>query len=207
MASDQSFSYRLVKIALILLNALVIIGLTLSLLLMGHHMDPPVVIFVLIIESNFVAAIVGAIRESRPLVLTTGSVTLIMLLLASFGRTDRSQNATFSMLYFLAIVMLSYAFSAMLKDRQNYGRRSAGQQRGVRTQITGAADNQSRDSSPFAAVVVYHPPPTVGHLALPMSTSQSTSQELSNIMKDPPPPYDDCPPPKYEDITNNHKPV
>ncbi|CAG2172900.1 unnamed protein product, partial [Oppiella nova] len=49
MANDQSFSYRLVKISLIILNALVIIGFTLSLLLIGHHLDPPLVIFVLII--------------------------------------------------------------------------------------------------------------------------------------------------------------
>ena len=50
--NDQTFSYRLVKISLIILNALVVVGLTFSLLLIGHHFDTSVVVFVLIIGKN-----------------------------------------------------------------------------------------------------------------------------------------------------------
>ncbi|CAG2102522.1 unnamed protein product [Medioppia subpectinata] len=208
MANDQSFSYRLVKISLIILNSLVVIGFTLSLLLIGHHLDSSVVIFVLIIESNFVAAIVGAIRESRPLVLTTGSITLMILLLAAFSRTERTQNTTFTLLYFLAIVMLSYAFSAMLKERQLrgvLGHRSAAN--GGR-QLSAAATAASE--APFAAVIVYDSPAQHSlQVALPMSPhSPLPDSEANNSFKDPPPPYEECPPPKYEDVTtiDNNRP-
>jgi hypothetical protein len=49
MANDQSFSYRLVKISLIILNSLVIVGFAFFLLLVGHVFEPPIIIFILII--------------------------------------------------------------------------------------------------------------------------------------------------------------
>ena len=82
------------------------------------------------------AAIIGVLRESRITVITTGSVTLILLLLAIFVRNERStppSSSTFSLLYFLAIVMLSFAFSAMLRERQEQQNSSLRQQTGQQT--------------------------------------------------------------------------
>lgn len=191
MANDQTFSYRLVKISLIILNALVIIGLTFFLLLIGHAFDTAFIIFIVIIGSNFVASIVGVIRESRLTVITTGSITLILLLLAVFNRSDRTQNSTFSLLYFLAIVMLSYAFSAMLKERQ--------QQSSNRRPQSSVVQEFETNGNQFTAVVVYHPPQQL----TPLVASVPDESEF----KDPPPPYfpDDSPPPKYEEVVQHQK--
>ena len=141
----------------------------------------------------------GALRESRPLVVTTGSVTLILLLLAVFNRTDRTQNSTFSLLYFLAIVMLSYAFSAMLKEREKFR-----VVRGRQTQLA-TINGQSLDTNgvPFTTVVVYHSPNTAGNGSQVVSNGCAADQTVIDGFKDLPPPYEDCPPPKYEDVASN----
>ena len=136
-------------------------------------------------------------RESRPLVVTTGSVTLIILLLAVFNRPERTQNSTFSLLYFLAIVMLSYAYSAMLKERQE----SRTIRARVQQQMSANGQPLDPNTCPFTAVVVYHSalnPTANSSQVVPRGDGQ-----LVEGFKDLPPPYEDCPPPKYEEVVNS----
>ena len=127
----------------------------------------------------------GAIRESRPLVLTTGCITLALLLMAIFSR----QFSTANLLYLLAIVMLSFAFCALIQERRlshEVGSR-------LRNRIVARAVPLPQNSDPFNEIVVQN------------SSSGSTQHvegQAIDIYKDPPPPYEDCPPPKYEDVAN-----
>ncbi len=144
------------------------------------------------------AAIIGVLRESRITVITTGSVTLILLLLGIFNRNERTtstSNSTFSLLYFLAIVMLSFAFSAMLKERQQQRDSALGQQTGQRS---------DPNSTQFAVVVLPPDPSPQQSFISPLIPSANI--EL-NGFKDPPPPYfsDNSPPPKYEEVVDSHK--
>lgn len=135
----------------------------------------------------FVTAIRGAGRESRPMVLTTGSLTLALLLMAVFSH----QFPTTDLFLLLAIVMLSFAFSALIQERQLY-RQTQELRARLRLQTQVLAHNLVENSRPFTSVVIQSPP---------QNSTQSDGQSVI-VNKDLPPPYEDCRPPKYEDVAN-----
>jgi hypothetical protein len=91
--------------------------------------------------------------------------------------------------------MLSFAFSAMIKERQQ-------QQNSALRQQTGQQSDPN--STQFAVVVLPPNPNPQQSVNLPLIPSVNT--EL-NGFKDPPPPYfsDNSPPPKYEEVVNSQK--
>ncbi|KAH7640229.1 hypothetical protein DERF_012895 [Dermatophagoides farinae] len=200
MAIEDTFGYRFVRMSLMLLNCLVLIRLISLLLQYSHIFDPTFVLFILLIGSNFMAAIIGSFREHRITVLITGSLTLIMFLSLLFTNKE-NKNLNVSLFTLLAIAAQSLIFSEMLKERQIFAQRqnldlwSAATTSSSRRQHTSTTTN-----GPLTAVVVYQPPG---------STNRSQTGGIfmvdpilgTELPKDPPPSYfaASCPPPKYED--------
>ncbi|OTF70738.1 hypothetical protein BLA29_005813, partial [Euroglyphus maynei] len=199
MAIEDTFGYRFVRMSLVLLNCLVLVRLISLLLQYSHVFDPTFVLFILLIGSNFMAAIVGAIREHRILVLVTGSLTLIMFLSLLFTN-KQNKNLNVSLFTLLAIAAQSLIFSEMLKERQIFTQR---QNLDLWNAATNSVTSQRRHSStrngPLTAVVVYQPSgANRGQTGGIFMVDPILGTELP---KDPPPSYfaASCSPPKYED--------
>lgn len=205
MAIEDTFGYRFVRISLILLNCLVLIRLISLLLQYSPYLEPTHVLVILFIGSNFMAAIIGTIREHRIAVLLTGTVTLVMFLSLLFTQKD-NKNLNVSLFTLLAIAAHSLIFSEMLKEKQLFSNQRRNLDILGHLSDTNSSHTSSRratsNHAPLTAVVVYQPP----------GTNQGQSGGIfmvdpligTDIPKDPPPSYfsGSCPPPKYEDAIN-----
>jgi len=148
--------------------------------------------------SNFMIAIIGAVREHRVSVILTGSITLIMFLSLIFTAKE-NKGVNIFLLILLAIAVQSLIFSEMLKERQSL----FAQRRSLNyiSTLNGTSNNPNNNNSTnghLTAVVVYQTPGS----NRPSGTLFMVDPEIGNeLAKDPPPSYfaSNCPPPKYED--------
>ena len=121
-----------------------------------------------------------------------------MLLLAVFTVNDR-QNTTFPFIYFLTIVGLSYALSDMIRTR-GQSSESVDSEAHMGHEIRRQA---YPTAVPFTALVVG--PAMQSNLPSRTVPVYATPDPPIVQFNDSPPPYDDCPPPKYEDAIKETK--
>lgn len=203
MAIEDTFGYRFVRTSLVMLNCIVLLRLLSLLLQYSHVFEPTFVLFILLIGSNFMIAIIGAVREHRVSVILTGSITLIMFLSLIFTAKE-NKGVNIFLLILLAISVQSLIFSEMLKERQTLfaQRRGLNYLSNLSSQVHSRATGNNNSSgatngSHLAAVVVYQTPGA----ARPSTLFMVDPEISSELAKDPPPSYfaSNCPPPKYED--------